>query len=128
MKAILEAVFFLALTVYGEARGELPDGQRGVVKVLMNRADKANKPIKQVALRKAQFSMYDQGVPRSVNPEELYQVMPNVFVAVDEWVGGDRLDGADHYHTVDISPSWSRHPKMTYLQTIDHHKFYRWDG
>ena len=130
MKAILEAVFFLSLTVYGEARGEPVAGQKAVVKVIMNRADKTNKPIKTVALRKAQFSMYDQGIPRSVIPVEFYSVMPRVFEAVDEWVGGDRLDGADHYCTVEVAPktSWTKHPKMTFIKREGDHNFYRWDG
>lgn len=53
----------LGLTVYGEARGEIPEGRMAVAQVILNRSRLWKQPIKDVCLATNQFSCFLDGDP-----------------------------------------------------------------
>jgi N-acetylmuramoyl-L-alanine amidase len=127
------AIDILARTVWGEARGEVPDGRVGVVNVILNRIAK-DKPsrfgatVEAVCRKKAQFSCWN---PDDPNLQKLLAVTdsdPDYRDCLDvarDAVGGHLSDntlGSDHYHAQGVHPSWAdgREPAVT----IGRHVFY----
>lgn len=129
---MLQAFFWLFLTVYHEARGESPLGQKSVVKVILNRASKRNWPISNIVLARKQFSCYNDGlqspnlwlkdIPTAV------EVAKNVKEAIEEWTAGDTLEGATHYYA-SSGPNKIKPPYWAALMTpvgrFDNHTFLR---
>ena len=120
----------LAQAVYFEARGESLAGQQAVAQVILNRvhAPQFPKSVCQVVYQGAarrtgcQFSFACNGAMKRT-------------LAADAWdraqaVAGRALSGfifrgvglATHYHTVQVSPTWSR--RMHKLAQIGAHIFY----
>jgi spore germination cell wall hydrolase CwlJ-like protein len=129
---IYAGVFWIILTVYHEARGEPPIGQKNVVKVILNRAHKNNWPVEDVVKARKQFSCFNAGLDHpSVNIKDIptaMRVARNVHEAIQEWESGDRLSGATHYYAPGGMPGgrppyWV--PSMKYIGTWSGHKFYR---
>ena len=52
----LESIFWLAMNIYHEARGEQLAGQVAVGHVVLNRAERQGKPVKDIVLAPYQFS------------------------------------------------------------------------
>jgi len=142
----------LALNIYHEARGEHTAGMRAVADVVMNRVRSTQFPnticdvIKQGPVYeswktvgkdipddqriyypkrdKCQFSWYCDGKPDE--PLELDSWLRAQEVAndmIDNDVGLGLTDGADHYYAGIIPPFWAQH--MTFIVTIENHRFYR---
>lgn len=115
----------IAVAVYLEARGESLEGQEAVASVIMQRARTPGrwgstpcdvvKPVQFSSIRK------DLGFAKISNVEAWETALMVARTALlegpDPW-----LEGADHYHTVSVKPSWSR--KMTRVATIGNHVFY----
>lgn len=129
---IQQGIFWLILTVYHEARGEIGVGQKNVVKVILNRAHKNDWPIENVVRARKQFSCFNAGLgTESVwirDIQAAWYVAKNVYEAVKEWEKGDRLDGATHYYAPkgmpnEKPPYWVK--GMTYIGMWGNHKFYR---
>lgn len=123
---------WLALTVYYEARGEPTVGMKAVTKVIMNRARRKNKSIKQIVLKPMQFSCYNGGLASEIlKIRELptfIKVADTVQEAMAEWEGGDNLGGADHYYALagmkgNKPPSWAA--GMRLIIEINNHRFYK---
>ena len=131
MKLDSVSFIWLAVTVYHEARGESPNGQRAVAKVILNRADRKSKSIEETVTANKQFSCYNSGLASSsVWIKELLSfvtVAYNVGVAIEEWNNGDTLNGANHYYApsgvVGGKPGWA--DKMTQICAIGKHVFLR---
>lgn len=59
----LSEVETLALTIIGESRGEVIEGQVAVANVIRNRSLFRNKPIKEICLQPEQFSCWNKNDP-----------------------------------------------------------------
>ncbi|HJS41084.1 MAG TPA: cell wall hydrolase [Sphingomicrobium sp.] len=118
----------MAVAVYHEARGETPEGQLAVARVIMNRAVSGKYPTTWCGVVKQpwQFSF--------VNPRTGY--MPGVDETSAAWrkaQGITRLAMANAvpslstdvlwYHANYVSPSWGR--RLTRVSQIGAHIFYR---
>jgi N-acetylmuramoyl-L-alanine amidase len=127
------AIDTLARTLWGEARGESRLGKEAVAAVVLNRL-KRNAPgrfgatIEEVCRKPLQFSCWN---PNDPNRAQLERVDKSDAAFAECWavaelaVDGrltDPTDGADHYHTVNVSPSWSL--GRTPCRTIDRHHFF----
>ncbi len=121
----------LSEALYFEARGETVKGLFAVAEVIMNRVDSASYPnsvcgvINQGTGRKfaCQFTYTCDGREEVISePGAFARVSKVAKLMVD---GGDRplTDGATHYHTKAVNPSWaSRFPRTA---SIGVHYFYR---
>ena len=129
---MIKTLFWLWLTVYHEARGESAEGQKAVVKVILNRADKKGWSIEDIVKSRKQFSCYNKGLQdpsvwiREIN--SALTVMQNCRDGYDEWMRGDRLQGATHYFVIKgmvdgKAPYWAAN--MTFIIEILGHRFYR---
>lgn len=126
----------LAGLIFGEARGESWLGKVAVAQVVRNRV---NKPgfwnwgcnWREVMLMPKQFSCFNENDPnleriiRTKNRrkhdftwQECWSIAELVYLDRIK----DRLNGATHYCSVDVSPSWIDGVK--YLGTIGKHNFY----
>ena len=141
VNVIIEAVFFLALNTYHEAKNQSLVGQIAVAQVVMNRVKDYRYPnnvcdvVKQVLTYKSnpnipiknqfQFSLYCDG--KSDKPKEAYAWDNAMLVAHGVYYGNldDFVEGATHYHAYYVRPSWAS--SKTYITRIDDHIFYRWD-
>ncbi len=121
----------LTEALYFEARGETLKGQLAVAEVILNRVDSPRYPdsicgvISQGASRKhaCQFSFKCDGVPERFSEKLAYERVGKIAEMMVE--GRERLltDGATHYHTKRVRPSWSRRLEKT--AEIGVHIFYK---
>lgn len=134
-----EALYVMALTMWGEAREHGQQGMRAVGHVIVNRA-KANRPmfgegIRGVALKRKQFSCWNKGDPNREamgNIASLPEGSPDhrrweqaKRIAQEILTGRDRdpTGGALFYHTIDVEPSWAR--GIEPIKMVADHVFYR---
>lgn len=121
----------LAEALYFEARGESVEGQFAVGEVILNRVDSANYPgslcgvINQGTGRKfaCQFSYTCDGNPTIVRDRDAWEQVGKVARVLLDGTPRDLTDGATHFHTHAVSPSWSR--RFTQTAEIGAHLFYR---
>lgn len=143
----------LAVNIYHEARGEHTAGMRAVADVVINRVRSIQFPnticevVKQGPVYESwrtkrfpnlpddkriynpkkgqcQFSWYCDGKPDDLlDPDSYQRALEVAEEMLENDVGLGLTDGADHYHAVYIVPSWAKH--MTFIVTIENHKFYR---
>jgi hypothetical protein len=126
-------LLWLAMTVYFEASGEPEQGQKAVVKVILNRAVRRRKTLKQIVLEPWQFSCWNSGLrgplTNPLRPDLLAKIHETCIIGVQEWIDGARLRGATHFYApksmvpVGRVPSWV--PSMTHIADMYGHKFYR---
>lgn len=129
----LSDIDVMALTVWAEARGEGPEGQAAVAWIIRNRTDDPGRDwwgdsIKEVCLKKWQFSCWNEGDP---NREQMLRLSPSDALLLtikgicQGVLNGQILDptsGCTHYCRPEVRPAWKagRQPKVS----IDHHEFY----
>lgn len=140
----LPARAVLALTIYGEARGEPVEGQVAVGWVIKNRAAKRMQTIQEVCLAPAQFSCWwgddvnalrvrDRArrvllgeVPADARWLAILQVAHQVLVGAI----ADPTAGSDHYLTTALyesdPPAWAK--TMPVVAVIGRHTFLRDNG
>jgi len=145
----------LAINLYHEARSESMAGIVSVAMVVINRTKSAKFPnnicdvVQQGPLReswktsrypdipdtmrifypirgKCHFSWWCDGKSDTPLEEESYRRMLDISdkLLEDNYII-DITEGADHYFAtwIDVEPEWAKH--MTYIGTIDNHKFYK---
>lgn len=117
-------------TLYGEARGESPEGQSAVAHVLLNRVKDGRwgKSLATVCLSRLQFSCWNASDPN----RELMAALQDDGAALvklkpildEARTGKDPTNGALFYFsdTMIVPPKWSI--GMTFLRKIGHHNFY----
>ncbi len=114
----------VAKTAWDEARGEGEDGMKAVLHVLKNRADtNATDPAKE-ALKKKQFSGWND--PKRLRKmkdddprlEEAKRLTEVVFSGEDPDITG----GATHFHAKNVDPYWRKAMQKT--AQIGKHLFY----
>lgn len=121
----------LTEALYFEARGETIYGQFAVGEVILNRVDSAAYPdtacdvINQGTGRRyaCQFSYTCDGIPEVVNEQAAWEQVGKVAQILLDGAPRDLTDGATHYHTDAVSPSWARRFPRT--AEIGVHNFYR---
>lgn len=130
----------MALTIWGEARGEIYQGKVAVGSVIMERVDRRNwdgKNIHEVCLWPYQFSCY---LPKDPNRAKMLDIAQNwdlriakdkslqeCFAATQGLLSSNipRNPIAIQYYDprgVDKAPDWAS--TMKYITTIGHHLFY----
>lgn len=116
----------LAEAGYYEARGEGDIGVVSVMHTILNRVNKEGRwpnTIKDVVYQNKQFSYtWDGSLKRGMN--NTYQVDRMSVLAYDVLHGviDSPVGSSDHYHTVYVNPSWSKHLNYTYH--VGNHIFY----
>jgi spore germination cell wall hydrolase CwlJ-like protein len=121
----------LSEALYFEARGETVKGQFAVAEVIMNRVKSDRFPstlcgvIKQGTGRRyqCQFTYTCDGYKDTIAERGAYERVAKVARAVMDGLSVGLTNGATHYHTTSVRPSWAR----VYQQTarIGVHVFYR---
>lgn len=123
----------LARTMYGEARGEGPEGMAAVAAVIMNRKEQGGwfgSDLMAVIFKPWQFSAWNENDP---NRNKIANLMPGqgnqTFDLAYEIAGQalqgtlpDRTGGATHYHTNAVSPNWAS--RLVRTTSIGNHIFY----
>lgn len=127
---IQNGLFWLILTIFLEARDQTPQGQKNIVKVILNRAEKKQCHIYDVVFREKQFSCYNEGLTKAFESvvkevKQISAVTTNVLRAIDEWEEGDNLDGATLYFNPKLVPggwpaSWKKERTKFVMKEQDH--------
>lgn len=129
-------VELLALLVYGEARGEIDLGKNAIARVVVNRLNQwawYGKSVKEVCLKKYQFSCFNENDPNRAKLLELaemeqkptlYNLCLNAAIMALNENSKDITNGATHYFNPKIvTPAWAKNMKKTC--TIGNHEFYK---
>ena len=126
-KCLTEALYF-------EARGETVKGIFGVAEVILNRVESATYPdtvctvINQGTGKRyrCQFTYTCDGKPETIREAKAYEKVGKIARLMLAGAPRELTDGATHYHTKSVNPSWSRaFPKTA---TIGYHVFYKQPG
>lgn len=121
----------LTEALYFEARGETTRGLFAVGEVILNRVDSASFPnsvcgvIHQGTGRRyaCQFTYTCDGNAESIHEPSAWKRMGKVARLLLDGAPRALTDGATHYHTRAVSPSWARRFPRT--ASIGSHYFYR---
>jgi spore germination cell wall hydrolase CwlJ-like protein len=121
-----------ARTVWGEARGEGWLGMEAVAWVIANRwrSDRWNQNLSNVCFQPLQFSCWNPNDPnlpklRVVDhSDRLFSIATIVSLVAVMNETADPTFGADHYHSVKITPEWD-YNKLTRTMQVGNHVFYK---
>jgi spore germination cell wall hydrolase CwlJ-like protein len=122
----------LAEALYFEARGESVEGMFAVGEVILNRVSSASYPnsvcgvINQGTGRKysCQFTYTCDGKEEHIAEQGAWTRVGKIAeLLINGTAPRDLTDGATHYHTKAVSPSWAKRFPRT--ATIGSHHFYR---
>lgn len=121
----------LAEALYFEARGESVKGLFAVAEVILNRVDDRRYPnsvcgvINQGTGRKyaCQFTYTCDGKPEHINEPRAWERIGKVAKIMVNGADRPLTEGATHYHTRAVNPSWARVFPRT--ATVGFHHFYR---
>ena len=121
----------LSEALYFEARGETVKGQFAVAEVIMNRVAHSRFPsslcgvINQGTGKKygCQFTYTCDGIAEKISEPRAFARVSKVARAVIDGKSPKLTNGATHYHTTAVSPSWAR--VYTKVARIGVHIFYR---
>ena len=127
----------MALTIYGESRGESREGKIAVGSVVLERVRRRKwygKTVPEVCLKRMQFSCFNERDPnrgRLLNLAEQWDEAICTDGVLRECYGiaSGLMDGsiqpnviATHYHAVHCDPAWNDHMKR--IATIGNHVFF----
>ncbi len=127
-------VFFLALTVWREARGESYEGKLAVACSILNRVQRPSwwgDSVQSVVTKKWQYSsLTDPHDPQLTTwpAESDVRWQESMQIAVDVMNGqvGNPVPGADSYFAVSIpAPKWATEDR--FVRQIGAHRFYNLD-
>ena len=120
-------ILVIALTLLGEARGEGFEGMAGVASVIQARAIERKQTASQVCLSPKQFSFWNDGVSEAKKQQLLKNPQAQNAIRLAKLVAEKRMpdvvNGANHYHTFQVYPKWSKGEQT--VAVIKNHKFYR---
>ena len=120
--------FYLADTLYCEARGEGKIGMMAVADVILNRVESNRWPntVYEVTRQKYQFSCINDGKKQTLKIDEDSKEYEMALYIADIVLKGKapRITYATHYHTTAIKPTWSKSKEITKLGLIGNHVFY----
>lgn len=120
-----QQIFWLAINIYHEARGESLEGQIAVGHVVMNRALKKHKTCKEIILQPWQFSWHNGNAFPPITDYDALRASCNAAEdVIEERLDGKNLFMADHYFNPHVVlPDWAKN--MTLIKRIGNHDFYR---
>ena len=119
----------LATALYFEARGESIKGQVAVAEVILNRVDLPSYPgtvcgvVQQAGSGGCQFSYVCDGVSDRSREPAAWDRAARIAGAMLGGAPRSLTQGATHFHTPAVRPSWSR--RFAHTATIGSHIFYR---
>ena len=134
------ALVCLAMNVYWEARSQSTAGQIAVAQVVINRVNDNRYPqnvcdVVTQGVRhsgsdlpvrhKCQFSWFCDCLKDYPTDHKAWAKSMMVAISVLDGKTVDMLDGATHYHAVNVYPGWAL--TKTRTARIDNHIFYRWE-
>ena len=125
----------LARTLYGEARGERPEGMAAVAWVILNRVKRGPprfaETVSGVCKQRAQFTCWSPGDPNAKVCAQASDADPYFVLAIHVASGvlsgqiADPTNGSDHYHTIGMRPYPAWAGKMKLMTVIGQHRFYK---
>lgn len=125
-----EEIDITARTLWGEARGEGTTGMQAVANVIRNRVNGLKwfgSTFKEVCLKPRQFSAWeDLNRPKMLAVDTSNPQFRQAVEIAKKAVAGtlpDITNGANHYHAVNVKPSWADTKKLTVI--IGNHAFYK---
>ncbi len=118
---LFEAILWLTLNIYHEARSESVGGQKAVAHVVFNRVKNRNLSVKEVVQQPKQFSWIH--LKKKYTPNEWGAFVECIKIVLEVIDEPDFTGGATHYHLGTVYPKWA--PKMTYLGKYGSHLFYK---
>ena len=111
-----------------EALGEGDDGIAQVAQVMFNRSDSRGQTLEQVVTAPKQFEGYKspgREVKKAMENEQVRQRVKEIARQVDYGEYDVPYPGADHFHTPQVKPSWSKQPdKIQKDGSLGNHIFY----
>jgi spore germination cell wall hydrolase CwlJ-like protein len=113
---MIEAIFYLTLALYHEARSEPIKCQALVADVIINRSIYRNKTIKEIILQPHQFSFNKKAKMLDKKSKEIaftIAVSKQYFIPTNNY---------QYYHTSNIKPKWSL--SMIPKEKCGNHIFY----
>ena len=122
----------LARTLWGESRGEGRKGMEAVAATVMNRVrDPRRWPnnVTAVVKQPRQFSAWNASDPnrplmqRVTEADRHFRMALEIAERALEGTLKDPTNGANHFHTHAVSPSWSRGKQP--VKIIGNHRFFR---
>ncbi len=119
----------LTQALYFEARGEGVKGQAAVAEVILNRVDSQRYPrsvcgvVHQSGGGSCQFSFTCDGAPERIREQGAYVRAGKIARLMLDGTSRELTDGATHFHTGQVRPSWARRFPQT--AKIGRHIFYR---
>jgi spore germination cell wall hydrolase CwlJ-like protein len=122
----------LTEALYFEARGESLEGQVAVAEVILNRADSPLYPhsvcgvVKQRGGGGCQFSYVCDGRTDKMREVEAADLAGRIARAMLDDAPRVLTEGATHFHTKGVRPSWSK--RFSHTASIGAHFFYRQPG
>lgn len=121
---MIESLFWITICVYFEARGESFGCQKGVAHVVMNRAERKGKSVKEVIKEPHQFEWYKGYIPTIKEFNSLIQCAESVNIALAERLRGNTFKDADHFYSTDIQePYWAK--SMKEIAHIGNMRFFK---
>jgi len=115
---------FVAATLILEAGGERdPRAMAAVREVVSNRAKARKQTEKEVVLARLQFSCWNAGTASAFAKAKRHAKWREALDLASSPSLTNYTLGADHYHTVQVSPAWSR--KLLKTRQIGNHVFFR---
>ncbi len=121
MNFFLEALFWLTLNVYHEARSEPEIGKLAVAEVTINRAKKDKKSIVAVVTKPKQFSW--TSTQKRYLPDNWAEFISCGKTVIKALILPDITRGALYYHRYDVHPYWA--DKLKYVGQFGSHLFYK---
>lgn len=135
--ASLSDAQLLALTIYGEARGESAEGKIAVGSVVLERVRRQTwygKTVQEVCLKPWQFSCFNEADPnrgKLINIAEKWDEAMAMDASLNDCYGisSGLLDGsiapnvkATHYKTIRCNAEWAE--RMHRVTTIGNHEYF----
>lgn len=124
----MSALICMAVAIYFEARGEPIDGQYAVADVIVNRVNHERYPddVCSVVYQGNQFSFTLKYNHDNLPAVETTAFVNSLVVASDVLQGKTLGVSSTHYHTLDVSPSWST--AFLVDGVVGRHVFYTCEG
>ncbi|MGD9156906.1 MAG: cell wall hydrolase [Desulfobacteraceae bacterium] len=128
---LVEAVFWVSLSVYHEAQGEPWEGKKGVAHVIFTRVSNRDLSAKEVVLQRYQFSWANTNSAKlksKIWHKTFVDCLNATLEAIAERAAGKDFHRADHYYAFQgrnkiEAPSWSKRMKL--VKDVGNHRFLR---
>ena len=129
-QAVEEGESIVVETIMMESADQSYQGQLAVAEVIRNRAKRSGLPAWKEVMRPKQFSCWNSTLWAKAwlvdhATGEAYQMASRAWQeALD---GSETVKGATLYHTVKVSPTWSKSPRVHFVKQVGSHLFYTED-